>query len=209
MRYFFLFLLGIVNGLFISPISPKNVNQMKYWDALQSDITKTVIAEGPTKTGKSLIVVSYALEKFLNNKFNTIIVTCPYETFYLDREMFYSCGLSPQELQEYKDIQCMRIDKLRKLTPKTLIIAEHMEHSTKHQMYKLLMSLERNCKIVITGNLNDTEEKQNGLSYLINRVKEEKPNCFDVIQMNHADYVGNGEEEELFKISVVKLFERS
>jgi len=167
-------------------VQPKNTKQALYLSIL-NDLSKTYIfATGPAGTGKTLLAVEKGIEFFQRKLFDRIIITRPAVS--VDEEH----GFLPGSLEEKMDpwvrpildvfkehfsrdhidylikLEKLEIAPLAYMRGRTFknswIVADEMQNATISQMKLLLTRLGENSKIVITGDLQQHDQKcLNGL----------------------------------------------
>lgn len=174
--------------------NPKNINQYKYVDYLNNNNIKVVMAIGSAGTGKTLFACLKAISLLKSDKIHKIIITRPavsveeehgflpgninkkmdpwmrpildiFEEFYSksEIELFIKNG----------HIEISPLAYMRGRTFKnTFIIGDEMQNSSPNQMIMLTTRLGINSKLVLTGDLNQSDKlKNNGLKDLLDRVK--------------------------------------
>ena len=206
--------------------SPKTENQKKYFDILIKENEFILTVCGPPGTGKTLLACVKAIEKLKDNKIDKIIITRPivsvedenigflpgsiikkmdpwtrpiYDVF-LD---FYSKSEINNLLIENK-IEISPLGYMRGRTFKNcFIIADEMQNSTPNQMLMLLTRIGAKSKIVITGDLDQSDIiGKNGLKDLVTKLnKKNIPDNFNLIKMNNTDI-----QRSDIVINVLKLY---
>lgn len=176
-----------------NPIKPINSVQAEYLDALR--LNDIVFATGSAGTGKTYVATAYAAELLYYRKINKIIITRP------NVEAGPSLGHLPGELDEKylpylvpfldtfyeklgktftdyavnksKSIEAIPIGFLRGRSFKDcLVILDEAQNTTPGQMKLLLSRIGTNCKMIIDGDIRQTDIKgPSGLSDAINRLK--------------------------------------
>ena len=72
----------------------------------------------------------------------------------------------------------------------TFVIADEMQNSTPNQMKMLLTRLGENSKMVVLGDLQQSDlQTRNGLEDIIDRI--------DCVEMDHVEYVDMSEDDVL------------
>lgn len=174
--------------------SPKSLNQEKYIDYLNDEKTKLIIAIGPAGTGKTLFACLKAITDLRNGEINKLVITRPVVTVEEDigflpgnivkkmdpwtRPIFdlFLEFFSKSELDNYIHNNIIEISPLAFMRGRTFknafIIADEMQNSSPNQMKMLTTRIGTNSKMVITGDLNQTDiVNNNGLADLITRLK--------------------------------------
>jgi phosphate starvation-inducible PhoH-like protein len=168
-------------------ITPRNRNQERYLDLLEDDKNYIVIATGPAGTGKTLMACQQALKLFKNKEIDKIIITRPavsvdeklgflpgtleqkmdpwvkpiFDVF----EQYYS-KKTVQDLVENGRIEISPLAYMRGRTFKNaFIIGDEMQNATPSQVKMLLTRIGENSRIVVTGDVNQTDRPgdKNGL----------------------------------------------
>jgi phosphate starvation-inducible PhoH-like protein len=172
---------------------PKNVNQDNYVNHLNNDNTKILISTGPAGCGKTLFACQKAVLDLLSSKIHKIVITRPVVS--VDEEIGFLPGniikkmdpwtkplfdtfleyYSRSELDlmlKTEQIEICPLAFMRGRTFKnTFIIADEMQNSSPNQIKMLITRLGENSKIVITGDLEQTDlQKENGLQDFIHKL---------------------------------------
>ncbi len=173
---------------------PKNMNQYKYVNHLNNDNIKIVMAIGSAGTGKTLFACLKAISLLKNNEINKIIITRPAVS--VEEEHGFLPGninkkMDPwmrpildifEEFYSKNEIELLMKNGYIEISPlaymrgrtfkNTFIIGDEMQNSSPNQMVMLTTRLGINCKMVLTGDLNQSDKFQNnGLKDLLSRVK--------------------------------------
>lgn len=173
---------------------PKTINQQKYLQAVENENTKLVIVNGPAGTGKTLFACISAIELLKNNNIDKIILTRPLVS--VEEEIGFLPGNINQKMdpwtkpiidifsEYYKkiEIEQMIYNNILEIIPLGLmrgrtfknsyIIADEMQNSTPNQMKMITTRIGENSKMIITGDLNQSDLKdKNGLDDLITKYK--------------------------------------
>ena len=167
-------------------------NQKQYNEDIYNDEIKMVVVTGPAGTGKTLFPTQYAA-KLLLEKNIKIILTRPMIS--VDEEFGYLPGginekmlpwvvpiydilgefMTPQKLEKFineKRIEVVPLAFMRGRTFKNcLIIGDELQNSSINQMLMLLTRIGENSKIIITGDISQSDHSENGLLDLIKRIK--------------------------------------
>jgi phosphate starvation-inducible PhoH-like protein len=174
---------------------PKSDNQRDYVAHLSSDATKIVIVVGPAGTGKTLFACNQAVEQLRKGSVEKVIITRPLVS--VEEEIGFLPGnlimkMDPWTrpifdiLLEYyaqKDIDLMLRAGTIEIAPlaymrgrtfkKAFIVADEMQNSSPNQMLMLMTRLGDGSKLVITGDLKQSDRMQdNGLKDLMNKIQQ-------------------------------------
>lgn len=179
---------------FNNKIKAKNENQELYLTYLNDFSKNYVFATGPAGTGKTLLAVEKGIEFFERKIFNKIIITRPAVS--VDEEH----GFLPGTLEEKMDpwvrpimdvfkehfskehidyliksekIEISPLAYMRGRTFKNAwIVADEMQNATVNQMKLLLTRLGDKSRIIITGDLQQNDQKNlNGLQDFLQKEK--------------------------------------
>ena len=208
--------------------TPKTNNQKKYNKILENDGDYILSVIGPSGTGKTLLACVKAIEKLKENKIDKIIITRPIVS--VEDE---NIGFLPGNLEKKMDpwtrpiydvfldfyskaeINNMIINNKIEISPlgymrgrtfkNSFILADEMQNSTPNQMLMLLTRVGINSKIVITGDLKQSDiTNENGLKDLTNKLKTKNiPNNFHLIQMDDSDI-----QRSNIVIDILKLYDQ-
>jgi phosphate starvation-inducible PhoH-like protein len=172
---------------------PKSINQGKYVTALDNDTNKIIIANGPAGTGKTLFACQKAIELYKSDAINKIVVTRPVVT--VEEDIGFLPGNIIKKMDPWtkplfdifldhftkaefdlllnnNKIEICPLAFMRGRTFKnSFIIADEMQNSSPNQMKMLVTRLGENSRIVITGDLNQSDiQTENGLNDIIKRI---------------------------------------
>ena len=204
-------------------IQPKNTKQALYLSIL-NDLSKNYIfATGPAGTGKTLLAVEKGIEFFQRKLFDRIIITRPAVS--VDEEH----GFLPGSLEEKMDpwvrpildvfkehFSRDHIDYLLKLEKLEIapfaymrgrtfknswIVADEMQNATISQMKLLLTRLGENSKIVITGDLQQHDQKcLNGLQDFLEKYQNFNSSYISSIMFSKDDIERHPAIKEVLEI---------
>lgn len=201
----------IINQKAISPTyKPRTHTQATYVKSLASQSTSIVVGVGPAGCGKTLFACLQGIQMLKNGTVKKLILTRPIVSVEDEEIGFLPGNLAKKmdpwtrpildtllEFYHQKDLDDMfyngviEICTLAFMRGRTFkhafIIADEMQNSTPNQMFMLTTRVGDNCKMVITGDLKQTDRvSENGLSDFI-----QKHNSF--IHSSHH----NEQEKEL------------
>ena len=174
---------------------PKNNNQENYVKYLNDDSIKIILSIGPAGTGKTLFACQKAILNLKNQEIDKIIVTRP--IVIVEEDIGFLPGniikkmdpwtkpifdsfleyLTKSELDLYLKNEQIEICPLMFMRGRTFknafIIADEMQNSSPNQMKMLTTRLGINSRIVITGDLKQTDAvKENGLKDFLTKVQQ-------------------------------------
>lgn len=201
-------------------LMPKSKNQKQYYTALETISNGIVIGIGPAGTGKTLFACQSALKELKNKQIKKIIITRPLIS--VERE---DIGFLPGTMTDKMDpwtkpiidvlsnlltketVDKMIVSGIIELSPlaymrgrtfkDSFIIADEMQNSSPNQMKMLTTRIGEGSKMVINGDLKQTDytNNNNGLSDLINRIEkyyldnndDNDYSCIKIINMTKED----------------------
>jgi phosphate starvation-inducible PhoH-like protein len=191
--------------------TPKTENQILYNNILNKDTEYLLSVVGPAGTGKTLLACVKGIEKLKENKIEKIIITRPVVSVEEENLGFLPGNIEKKmdpwvrpihdiflDFYSKKEVNELILNNKIEISPlgfmrgrtfkNSLIIADEMQNSTPNQMLMLLTRLGINSKIVITGDLNQSDLKEkNGLQDLINKMNKKIPDNFYLVKMNETD----------------------
>ena len=171
---------------------PKTENQVKYVDKLSNENNTIIIALGPAGTGKTLFACSEAIKQLKFGMVDKIIITRPLVT--VEEDLGFLPGNINKKMDPWtrpifdiflevfsqREIDVMVSNNVIEISPlaymrgrtfkNAFIIADEMQNSSPNQMMMLTTRIGLNSKMVITGDLKQTDKGNNsGLSDFVNR----------------------------------------
>lgn len=181
-------------------IMPRNRNQEKYLDLLENSKNYITIAIGDAGTGKTYLAMLAAIRALKENKIDKIILTRPAVGVDNEKHGFLPGTLDDkmqpwliplfdvlEEFYDPKQIKSMLDNKTIDISPlafmrgrnlkRAYIIADEMQNSTVGQLKMLLTRFSDDSKMIITGDLNQTDKKftnDNGLLDFLTRLENRK-----------------------------------
>jgi phosphate starvation-inducible PhoH-like protein len=171
---------------------------------------------GPAGCGKTLFACQYAIQSLKLGDTEKIIITRPIVS--IEENLGYLPGSINEKMhpwtipifdifQEYytkKEINKMVSENIIEIAPlgfmqgrtfkKSTIIADEMQNSTPLQMFMFLTRIGENSKIIVTGDLEQTTNKNNGLQDIIDKLNYDYPdnnniksNRMNIIKLDKSD----------------------
>lgn len=193
---------------------PRGNNQRKYVEYLNDDSNNIVVAYGPAGTGKTMFACTKAINLLKIGKIKRVVITRPVVPVEEDigflpgnivkkmdpwtRPIFdiFTEHYSKTEIDNMIYNNIIEISPLAYMRGRTFknsfIIADEMQNSSPNQMMMLTTRIGENSKMVITGDLKQSDKSRvNGLS--------------DLIQKLEIYYKNNNLEESKSMIKLVEL----
>jgi len=211
---------------------PKNDSQVKLIAYLNDASKKIVIATGHAGTGKTLFATQTAIRGFLLGIYEKIIITRP--SVSVDEELGFLPGtledkmapwmrplydilyahITPKEvvqLIEDKVIEICPLGFMRGRTFKNCcIIADECQNTSPHQMKLLLTRIGENCRIFITGDLEQCDRRthddspKNGLEDFLDKIRGKRSESISSVEFDICDV----EREEIVK-EILEIYSSS
>jgi phosphate starvation-inducible PhoH-like protein len=216
---------------------PKNENQEKYVNYLNNNNANIVLAVGPAGTGKTMFACMKAIDFLKNKKLNKIIITRPIVSVEEEELGFLPGNLVKKmdpwtrpiidifmEFYSKTEVDNMIYNNIIEISPlaymrgrtfkNAFIIADEMQNSSPNQMLMLTTRIGINSKLVITGDLNQTDRimNKNGLSDLITKIKAYKKfkeinNSIEIVEFGKEDIERSKIVEKIIEIYQYKEYE--
>lgn len=170
----------------------KTEMQKNYYRDINNDELKIVIGTGPAGTGKTLFPTQH-VAKLLKETDMKIVFTRPLIS--VDEELGYLPGDINQKMDPWiipifdvlrefytqkeinffiaaKRIEIVPLAFMRGRTFKnTFVIGDELQNTSNRQLLMLLTRLGENSKMVITGDVNQCDNNENGLMNLLNKIQ--------------------------------------
>jgi len=193
---------------------PKTSGQCKYMLALRSN-KPIVVCTGPAGSGKTMLACQVAVEQINKGK---VILTRPIVA--ADEDMGYLPGDLNEKMEPWTrcffDIfekylthnqmdRAIRIEALGYMRGRTfedtLILADEMQNSTDNQMLMLLTRVGPRTRIVITGDLQQSDlGDENGLRNLVKNLSLYHTDYIEHVDMDEGDIIRHPAVNEVLKI---------
>jgi phosphate starvation-inducible PhoH-like protein len=192
--------------------NPKTYNQEEYVKYLNNEETKIIISTGPAGCGKTLFACQKAITQLKSEEISKIIITRPVVS--VDEEIGFLPGniikkMDPWTkpifdifLEHYSktELDLMLMNGKIEICPLafmrgrtfkySFIIADEMQNSSPNQMKMLTTRLGDNSRMVITGDLQQTDiAKENGLHDFVNKLEKfnETSSIIKLIKLDSED----------------------
>ncbi|MDC0862903.1 PhoH family protein [bacterium] len=192
-------------------LRPKSINQENLIQSLLDPQTNITVATGPAGTGKTYLAMLAAIKAFKDGACERIVLTRPAVGVDDEKHGFLPGDLNSKmepwtrplfdvlrefytkkEVARMLDEQTIEISPLAFMRGRTFkdawIIADEMQNATPSQMKMLMTRIGENSKIVITGDVEQTDRTvhNNGLIDLCKRL-ETRRDGLSVCYMNNRD----------------------
>ena len=170
----------------------KTEMQKNYYRDINNDNLKIVIGAGQAGTGKTLFPTQH-VAKLLKETDMKIVFTRPLIS--VDEELGYLPGDINQKMDPWiipifdvlrefytqKEINFFIAEKRIEIVPlafmrgrtfkNTFVIGDELQNTSNRQLLMLLTRLGENSKMVITGDVNQCDNNENGLMSLLNKIQ--------------------------------------
>ena len=196
---------------------PKTPGQCEYLRVIQSP-KPIIIATGPAGSGKTMFACQLAAEQLREKNVKRLILTRPIVA--ADEDMGYLPGEMERKMEPWTrpmmDVfenyltrnqleQHVRIEPLGFMRGRTFndafIIADEMQNSTPNQMKMLLTRLGNNSKLIVTGDLKQSDlGYRNGLADLVKRVDGLEFKYIEHVTMSDNDILRHPAVAEVLKM---------
>lgn len=191
---------------------PKSINQEKYILALMDESIDVVVVSGPAGTGKTYLAMLSAIKAYRTGQCNHIVLTRPAVSVDDEKHGFLPGDLTAKmepwtrplldvlkEFYSIKEITYMIEEQIIEIAPlafmrgrtfkNSYIILDEGQNATPAQLKMLLTRIGQNSKIIVTGDIDQTDRKtsDNGLLDLANRLKKSKIEGIQCCEFNTKD----------------------
>jgi phosphate starvation-inducible PhoH-like protein len=205
--------------------NPKSINQQNLVKYLDDNAIKIVISLGPAGTGKTLFSCQKAITDLKSEKINKIIITRPAVT--VEEEIGFLPGNIIKKMDPWTkpifdifleyysktDVDLMLGSGKIEICPlafmrgrtfkNSFILADEMQNSSPVQMKMLVTRIGENSRLIITGDLNQTDIlKENGLHDFVSKVERfNNTKMINIVRFDNSDV----ERSEIVK-KVVEIY---
>lgn len=204
---------------------PRTEKQIEYVKYLDDNNSKVIVSLGPAGTGKTLFACQKAINQLKTEEINKIIITRPVVT--VEEEIGFLPGNIIKKMDPWTkplfdifleyfsktELDMMLMNNKIEICPlafmrgrtfkNAFIIADEMQNSSPNQMKMLTTRLGDNSRLVITGDLNQSDIKtDNGLNDFILRLNkyQYENNSTNLIKMVEFDNIDIERSEIVKKI---------
>lgn len=204
--------------------NPRNKSQTKFLSYLKNKDSRIIIASGPAGTGKTLFGIEQGVRNYILGNFEKIIFTRPVVS--VDEDIGFLPGtleekmapwirpiydilynfISPKEVEHLISEKVIEISPLGFMRGRTFkncwIVADEMQNSTISQMKMLLTRIGENSRLIITGDLdqNDRKDQINGLDDFLNKLKGRRSDSINSVEFDKADIERENVVREVLEI---------
>jgi phosphate starvation-inducible PhoH-like protein len=175
---------------------PRSDNQINYVNALEDIFSPMVFGLGPAGTGKTLFACEVGIRALKSKHFDKLVITRPLVSVERENVGFLPGTMKDKmdpwtrpiidvlnELLSKEDVENMIKSGVIEISPlaymrgrtfkNSWIIADEMQNSTPNQMKMLTTRIGDGSKMVINGDLNQSDlYDDNGLSDILNRIRD-------------------------------------
>jgi phosphate starvation-inducible PhoH-like protein len=179
------------NNQSFKEVEPLNFIQGEYLEAIkQSDV---IFGIGSAGTGKTYIAASYAASQLFHRRVSKVILTRPnvetgrglgflpgtleekYAPYLLPFDSIFTKALG-KGFYEYciknKDVDPTPMGFLRGTTfENCIVLLDEAQNCTKEEMKMILSRIGKNCKMIISGDTEQSDIEESGLSDAVSRLK--------------------------------------
>jgi len=210
----------------------KTINQGKYINLMKTQ--DLVVCLGPAGTGKTMFACMEAIQQLKNRDINRIVITRPIVSVE-DEQLGFLPGNINQKMDPWTrpifdifleyynmaDITQMVKNRVIEISPlafmrgrtfkNSFIIADEMQNSSPNQMMMLTTRIGDNTKMVITGDLCQSDRSlNNGLSDFIEKFKVyPKNSTISLIELGKEDVKRSETVKTILEIYSGKGYERA
>jgi phosphate starvation-inducible PhoH-like protein len=204
--------------------NPRNKSQTKFLSYLKNKDSRIIIASGPAGTGKTLFGIEQGVRNYILGNFEKLIFTRPVVS--VDEDIGYLPGtleekmapwirpiydilytfISPKEVEHLISEKIIEISPLGFMRGRTFkncwIVADEMQNSSISQMKMLLTRIGENSRLIITGDLdqNDRKDEINGLDDFLNKLKNRRSDSISSVEFDKADIERENVVREVLEI---------
>jgi phosphate starvation-inducible PhoH-like protein len=204
---------------------PKSINQEKYILALQNSETDIVVVSGPAGTGKTYLAMVAAIKALKTGKCEKIILTRPAVGVDDEKHGFLPGDLNAKmepwtrplldvlkEFYSIKEVAYMLDEQIIEITPlafcrgrnfkQSWVILDEAQNATPSQLKMIMTRIGDNSKIVITGDVEQTDRKSdlNGLMDLTDRLSKYNVPNLEICKFDTRDIQRHKIIEHILKL---------
>jgi len=209
-------------------VKPRSHNQRRYWEMLKDGRKSIVIAHGPAGCGKTLLATQNGIDLLKNQQIDKIVITRP--VVGADEEIGFLPGSLQRKMEPWtrplidifhKNYTVNRVQKMIReeqieIAPlafmrgrtfeNAYIIADEMQNTTINQFKMLITRIGEGSKIVITGDLDQTDRgKENGMADFLKKLSKSDSQYITQARLFGEDIVRHKAVTEALKIYETSL----
>lgn len=191
---------------------PKTINQENYILALTNSNVDVVVVSGPAGTGKTYLAMLAAIKAMKNKECERIVLCRPSVSIEDEKHGFLPGDLNSKlepwvkpmidvlrEFYSMKEVEAMLAEQVIEFAPlgmmrgrtfkNTWIFADEMQNGTPTQFKMLLTRIGQGSKIIIGGDVEQTDRKQpdNGLLDFKQKIKKHPVDGIEVCEFDRRD----------------------
>jgi phosphate starvation-inducible PhoH-like protein len=188
-------------------------NQKRYFEKINNKSSKIILGIGEAGCGKTHIACSIAAEKLLTNKISHVVLVQPEYSEYHEKivKPVYDTFLQYMTADRIKfyikndNIEVARLQDIRGRTlANSFIIADDAQNITIRQMKTLLTRIGNNSKMVVMGDITQSEGYAKGLADLLRRIDKQfetsDESIIDVIKFTNDDIIRSDVVKKLVEL---------
>jgi phosphate starvation-inducible PhoH-like protein len=203
---------------------PRNISQQKFLNSLKNRDYRIVIASGPAGTGKTLFGIEQGIKNYINGNYEKLIFTRPVVS--VDEDIGYLPGTLEDKMAPWirpifdilynfilpKEVEILVAEKNIEISPlgfmrgrtfkNCWIVADEMQNSTIAQMKMLLTRIGENSRLVITGDCeqHDRKDEINGLEDFLEKIKGRRSDSITSVEFDKSDIERENVVKEVLEI---------
>lgn len=201
-------------------ISPKTNNQVDYFRCMAENTV--TICHGPSGSGKSICAIGLAVEYFFSNKIDNILISrsiigCDNDIGILPGDIESKVSVYMQPYLEYlhefipnrdslynlihsKAIVLDPVEVLRGRTyHNTFMILDEAQNCTPRQLKMFMTRIGNNSKLVVIGDNRQSDIRNNGLHFLLNKVNDTHKDIA-ISELTNQDILRSGIIKDIIEI---------
>jgi phosphate starvation-inducible PhoH-like protein len=190
-------------------IIPRNTTQEEYLGYLLDENKKLVFALGPAGTGKTLLATLHAIRLFKMGHINKLYITRPALGVSGEQHGFLPGGInekmdpwlkpifdifeeyySPTEIKKLLEENIIEIAPLAYMRGRnfknSIVLFDEAQNTTEDQMKMILTRVGENCRMFITGDIQQRDYNRNGLNNFIEKLKTHPKTTIGLVEFNLA-----------------------
>lgn len=205
-------------------ITPRNLAQENYIDALYDESKHIVFAMGPAGCGKTLLATLFAIKSLQEGKIDKVILTRPAVS--VDEQHGFLPGTliekmapwvipimdvfkdyyTPKQIDKMLEEEVIEIAPLAYMRGRTMknciVLADEMQNTNPNQMKMILTRIGDNCRMFVTGDLaqHDRGLHDNGLKDFTTRLAARGSSAMEVVSFEAGDVERHPVIEEILDL---------